>query len=465
MSDSPKKPPLDMAMAIINQSTVKFFDRVASALGLSHDGKRDIYDIYGYPKSLGGSSGFEKMYSYCRRQGIANRLTFGMAKRCWRDGFNVLSDEEDKKSLVLTEEIKKLNRKGLAKKLEQADILNRIGRFSVLLVGVPDGRDLIEEVGVVRGDGFKSIFFKAYAYDGITIHSYETDILSPRFNLPLIYSVQRGQTRGDNEKDNSSAEALLVHWSRIVHLNENALDSEIEGMGYLEPIFNRILDLDKACGGSSEAYFRNAKGKIAFEVDKDFASSLVKKEYKDAFQEGAENFTNQFKDHITALGSKVSSIDTPHASPLDTVKVLLWEISGYSGFPIRILTGEGSGQLAGSEDQLAVNQVVADRQRIVCTSWLINVLEILQKANMLTFDESWVVDFPLQTATTEEQEAEINNKNADTLNKVVDAKTKQGGDGIKLGSALAAFGLGEIKHEDIDLDSEPLDDNEALEEE
>lgn len=442
---------IDLAKTLINQYTAKLFDRVGRMLGMSHDGKRDLYQIYGYDTSLSGNQGFERMYAYSRRQGIANRLTFGIAKRCWRDGFNILADQDDPDSSVLIDEIKKLNRAGLTKKLEQADILNRIGRFSVLLVGIPDGRDLSEPVGNVRGDGFKSIFFKTYAYDGVEIHAREMDKNSPRYNLPVIYSVQRGQTRDGLEKDVGVTEALFVHWTRIVHLNEQALDSDVEGMGYLEPIFNRILDLDKACGGSAEAYFRNAKGKIAYEIDKDFALDLTNDDVKKAFNTAAEKFTNEYQDHVMGQGSKIKTLDTPHDSPLDTVKVLLWEISGYSGLPIRILTGEGSGQLAGSEDQLAYNQIIADRQRLVCTMWLWRVLEILDTAAMIKLDDFWVVDFPLQTAVTEAQQTDIDNKKSDTLNKIVHAKNLPGGDGLDIDSALSSLGLGDIKYDEINL--------------
>ena len=438
--------------------TTSFFNRIGSMLGLSHNDKRDVYDIYGYDESLSGDHGFARMYGYSRRQGIANRLTFGMAKTCWRDGFDVLADPDDDNSTQLVEELKQLQKRGLNKKLEQADILNRIGRFSVLLVGVPDGRELKEPVGPVSGDGLKSIYFKAFAYDGIQIHKQVSDAKDPRFGMPELYQVQQGARRGDNDKDTTGGQSLIVHWTRIAHLNENALDSEIEGMGALEPIFNRILDLDKACGGSAEAYFRNARGKIGYEIDKDFAASLLTDPTaKAAFDEGAEKFTNEWQDHTVAAGAKVKTLDTPHDSPLDTIKCALWEIAGYSAHPIRILTGEGSGQLAGSEDQLAMNQVIADRQRMFCSQITMRVLEILDSAGMIELDDSWTVVFPRQKAATEEKQAETDNKKADTLAKVTQAKSSPGGDAIDLDSALDAVGLSDIKTESINLDDDELE--------
>ena len=417
---------------------------MTNLLGVSHDGKRNLNEIYGYPESV--SVDFQNLYQLARRDGIANRLTHGTARTCWREGFKIVDDEENE---FLTDEINKLNKKGLISKLERADILNRIGSFSVLFVGVPDGLPTREPVGPVTGDGFKSIYFKPFAYDGIEVSGTIQDLKDPRFGLPEFYTVQK-QSRGDTNKD-VSASSMVVHWTRIIHMNEGALDSDLEGMGYLEPIYNRLLDINKTTGGASEAYFRNAKGKIAYEVDKDFAATLTG-ESKDALDEGAKKLTNEYQDHTFAAGSTVKTLVTPHYTPKDTVMVALWAVAGYSGYPIRILTGEGSGQLAGSEDQLALNAIISDRQNLVCSDWVVRFFEILAMAGMVKWDDSWEVEFPKQSTTTEIQQADLDNKKADTLDKVSRAKTSIGGDEINYRSALDELGLEEIKTEAVDDD-------------
>ena len=240
-----------------------FRNQVTGLLGLSHNGKRDLYDVYGYPKSLAGDKGFALMYQYSRREGISNRITWGMAKSCWRDGFNVVvKGDDDIETEVLSDQIEAIERAGFNRKIEQADILNRIGRFSVLFVGVPDGREPHEEIGPVSGgeSNLDLLYFVPFAYDGIVIDNLVQDTTSPRYGLPEFYTLMKSPSESSEKA--AEMKSIRAHWSRVIHLNENALDSEIEGMGALEPVFNRILDIDKACGGSSEAYFRNAKGKI-----------------------------------------------------------------------------------------------------------------------------------------------------------------------------------------------------------
>ncbi len=426
-------------------------------LGLSHDGKRNINEIYGYPENLSGDVGFQLMYAMAKRKGIANKLTFGTARTCWRSSFEVFDGQDDDANEVLEDEISKLTKKMLINKLERADILNRIGQFSVLFVGVPDGREASEPVGRVTGDGYKSIYFKPFAYDGIQISKIEDDPKNPRFGLPLLYQVQK-MNRGDVEKD-TELSAMIVHHSRIIHMNEGALDSDVEGMAYLEPIYDRITDINKAIGGSSEYYFRNAKGKIVFEVDKDFASSSLDENNKKAMDEGAKKFTNDAQDHLYTAGAKAYSINTPHASPVDTVKVALWEIAGYSGYPLRILTGEGSGQLAGSEDQLALNAIISDRQETVCTNWVVNLFEILAMAGMVEWKDTYDVRFPKQEAVTEMQQVEVDDKKSMTMLRIAQAASQVGGDEIDVRSAFDELGLKDVKTDSL---PPPVDDETIL---
>lgn len=427
-------------------------------LGVSHNGKRDIYDIYGYPDDLGGSVGFEFMYRYASRQGVSNRITYGVAHSCWRDGFEVRLDPDDEDSVQLDEELRELNRRGLTRKLEAVDVLGRIGRFSVLYVGLPDGKQPDEEAGSVPATRLKDVYFQPYAYDSVEISAYESDPKSPRYGLPVLYELFR-ITRRSNEKDRGRLQSMRVHWSRVVHIAEGALDSDIEGLGALEPVFNRLLDLDKTCGGSSEAYFRNARRVIAYEIEKEFAQSLIgDTTAKEAFDTAVEKFTNEWQDQITLTGAKANSLQVEHQSPKDTVLVALWEISGYTGIPIRILTGEGAGQLAGSEDQLAYNNLIADRQRLHCAAMVEGVLQVFARAGMLGYDPQWAVVFPPQQASTELQRAEVGYKRAQSVDVVARALSTAGGAEFDAESVLRACELSDIEVMALD-DLPPLPDS------
>ncbi len=425
--------------------------------GIGQSGKRNYYDVYDYADNYN----FRLGYKAIRREGVAQRVVMGVASSCWRNGFTVKEgvrdDDENNDEDILSEQINKLNRKQLFSRMERADVLNRIGDFSILFVGVPDGLDFNEPVGTVSGDGFQSIYFRPFAYDGVTIAKYDTNPESERYGLPELYQLQV-MGRGDTEKTQDT-QPIIAHYTRCIHMAENLLDSDVEGIPAIEPIYNRICDIDKATGGAAEAYFRNARGKIAFEIDPEFSSELIQNETaKEAFDEAGKKFTNDWQDQITAVGAKVSSIVTPHASPLDTIKTALWAISGNTGIPIRVLTGEGSGQLAGAEDRLAYNALISDRQDHVCSLWVTNLLEILDDAGMIELPDSYYIDYPLDEPLTAYDKAELANKRADTLTKLTTASSSMAGDSINLQSALEFFDLDDIAVDEFD----ELDDVDPL---
>lgn len=416
-------------------------------IGLSHNGKRNTYDIYGYPESLSGESGFLRMYQLSKRMGIAKRITWGIPKSCWRDGFKLYeSDEDDAKELDI-QELDKLLKTDLIRKIERADVLNRIGKFSCLYIGIPSD-DPMTPIWESKGRDISKLFFRPFAYDGIQISGTVQDTTNERFGLPEYYQVQQ-MYRGDVEKD-TTARSMKVHWSRIIHMCEGALDSDIEGSGALEAVFNRLLDFDKTVGGSAEAYFRNARRIITQEVDPNFATALQSsEEAMKAFQEKTEAFTNEQKDYLVSSGSKIGQLQVQHASPLDTAKVILWEVAGETGIRMRILTGEGAGQLAGSEDQVSYNAIIADRQAHDCTYWLQDLFTKLSMAKLIELPETYDIRFPVQEAVTEMQQTDVNFKKSQTIKNVVDSANTPSGDSIDVVKTLKSLDI-EVTEEGIE---------------
>lgn len=378
-----------------------------SYLGVSKNGKRDIYSIYGY----NNTTSFKQFYELFEREAVANRICKAIANSSWRDGFEIESSEKAK------EVIETLKGKFL-KEIERADILNRIGRYSLLYVGVPDGRNSKEEIGVINPNQLDEIYFKAYSEDGAQITNYDTDVKSKRCGMPLMYSLSVSSL-GEKENINNSG-TKQVHWSRVIHLAEGALDNDIEGISCLKPVLNDLLDLRKVTGGSAEAYYRNARPKMHFNAKDGFNNSMSEADRKD-LADKTEQFNDDFLQVIRTNGIDVNVLNTPHASPLDTVKVILWNISGCTGIPIRVLTGEGAGQLAGSTDRESYNQLIDDRQKTFCTEKVNDFIELLKRCGIVDKSEEVEIIFNKAGGMSEVEQAEVSNKKADTLVKLSQA--------------------------------------------
>lgn len=404
--------------AFNSETSISRRDLFSNGLFNTHGGERDMFEVLGYPMSLS----WEQLFVAYRRMGIATRLTRGIARSCWRDIPEIKVDDEQ----VYEEELKILAKKRMFRKLEQADTLNRIGRFSILFVGVQDGEKPDQPLGKAFGGekAINDIYFQAYSEDGTEVVEYEEEPSNPRFGMPVKYQLTT-RTVG-NEKLQVDTTSRIVHWTRVVHIAEDALDNDLEGMSALEPIFNWLIDLIKSEGGSSEAYWINAQRILAF-MAKEGVGNADPEELEQLKKE-IEEFTNGMRNGIRLGNVDVKSIDTTMIDPKETILGALKLIAGATGIPLRILTGEGGGQTTGSEDKAAYNTLIKDRQDLMCSDWLMQVLNILGMSGVI--DELPInaeVDWPVNEALNELEKSEVRKNTGTALRDASQAISDIGG--------------------------------------
>lgn len=434
----PKSPPnwLNAAISTLSQ-------RITSTLfGVSKDGKRDINSIYGYKTQLS----FNDYYWMYKRGGLAKRIVDALPHSCWRDGIQVKVGDDQ----ILVDQINILQSFcKFTQKIERADVLNRIGKFSVLYVGVPDGNEPSEPLGRARPDRLKEVYFTPYAEDGVQIAEWETDPTSQRFGQPRMYQLQT-MSRGDSDKA-IIQKPIRVHWSRVVHIAEGLLDNEVEGTPALEAVFNTLEDLIKTTGGAAEAYFRNARNRFALQTDPKF-NSQIDATTKAALEEEAQRFQNDWQDFIRAGGIDVKPLVIPHNDPVGTAKVQIQILAGTTGIPQRILIGEGAGQLAGNEDKESYNQLIQDRKELYCSDWTMQVLRVLASAKMIDLPDDAVIFWPTPETLSAVDKADVATKNAQAFASIAAALSSPSVDGqISLTDALKiVFGDDEVAKVAID---------------
>jgi hypothetical protein len=383
---------------LIINATMARMSKLFDGFGVSDDGARDLNKVYGYNTN----PSFDQYFSMFKRSGVANRLCSAVPRACWREGLTINGDNDEP---VLVDELKELRRRGMFSKLERSDILNRVGSFSVLFVGVPDGMTADKPLGTSNADQLDEVYFTPYNEGTVNINKWVTDPLDPRFGLPESYELTPSD---ENVADSESTpiKSIVAHWSRVVHMAEGALSNDVYGLPYLSPVYNRILDLNKTIGGGAEAYFRNAVGKFALEVEKEF-KGVMDQAGKDALRTEVKNFTDGMQNYMRLNGMSAKSLSSPHQDPQSTADTILKEISAYTGLPIRILTGEGGGQYSGNEDKQSFNTIVSDRQGQICEPWLNNVLEILDDAEMIELPDNYSITWPLDESTSEKEKSEV----------------------------------------------------------
>ncbi len=416
--------------------------------GISPDGKRNYNELYGYGEQLA----YIDYFGMYKRGGIAHAVVAKLPKACWRELPKIKNGDIE----ILADELKMLKNMGFFRVLERSDILNRIGNFSVLLIGMPDGNDLNLPLGTANS--FEGMYFNPYSFDGTEIVKVDTDPASPRFGLPVLYQVRTTNLDQSKRKEQIFI-TRIVHYTRIIHLAEGALDSVIEGESSLEAPWNAMIDKNKVRGGSAEAYFRNARQKLALEVEKD-ATVNTDPEVVAALKENVENFQNGWEDVLRLNNMKANMLQPSLVSPRDSFDIAVEEISGTTGIPIRILTGKGGGQTTGTEDKAAWNALVLDRQEQECSLWLLQGLSIMAEAGLFKLPDNVEVEWSVQKSLNEKESTEANKNKATTLKAVVDA-VNLSQDDIDIQSVLDAVGLDDIKAVSVNIgdDDEDLDES------
>ena len=324
--------------------------------GITFKGKRDTYEIFGYQRQITNKD-YRDRYA---RGDIATRIVDCFPKACWRDGAKIQEDPDPKVSTDFEDAFISLNtRLHLWSTFERANILARLGTYSVLLIGSKDGR-LDQELP--KGSSPDDIIFvtpfsggggpaqrtpsgSSSSYMDATIQSFETDPSNPRFGLPLTYQLQRLDVA-------SPAMQKPVHWSRIIHVAEGTLDDEIYGQPCLENIWNRLDDWDKVMGGGAEAFFQRANAGLNLNLDKDVAiATTPDKESEQALKDEFEDYSNNITRLLKTRGMDVKQLGSDVADFSKSADAIITAIAGAKGIPKRILTGSEMGQLASGQDR------------------------------------------------------------------------------------------------------------------
>lgn len=363
MVEEPTKPQLRFSEAEQRMLSVlldrQLYMRMA---GLQFDGRRDLYDIFGYDRIV-TSTQYRDEYA---RGGIAKRIVNAFPKATWRGGVELYEDEDPKKSTPFEEAWGELEKKhGIWNTLQNADILAGQSTYSVILIGAPGELDteLPKDTKLLYlqpffggggpGDQGRSASTRTQASDAdVTIQTFVTDASDERFGQPLTYRIRRTDL-------SAPMFARDVHYTRIIHICEGALDNNVYGVPTLEAVWNLLFDLEKITGGGAESYFQRAKHTLTVNADKDmsFAASDIA-----ALKDKLEEYQHGITDIIATRGTEVKLLEGSTSQFGPNADAILKQIAGATGIPMRILVGSEMGTLASEQDAANFDSQVQDRR-------------------------------------------------------------------------------------------------------
>ena len=401
----------EVMAAFAQNSDVMARAAISNALGKQYRGNRDLYQVLGYERN----PTIDDYYATYRRQDIARTIVEAPAKTCWRKEPEIIDGTEETDSAFQEDVHTLFDEYRLLHYLERADIVSGIGQFGVLFIGFTDGRDLEEEVtpGTFSSDagGGEELPLDGLAYLApfserhVDVKEVELDPTNPRYGLPRLYEIEFEE--GNNTK-------TVVHWTRVIHVADRLLESEVYGRSRLEGVLNRLFDLEKVVGGVAEMTWRGADRKFVISVDPSLGQVLDRKEFEKEFDEMIHNMRTA----AYAQGTEIHTIEGEVADPSGIVDKLLNLIAGETGIPKRMLIGSERGELASTQDRATWLERNSERQTAFCEPQMFRpLIDRLEFYDVLTdpSEEDWEIEWPPLFELNEVEQAETMHKRAQAL--------------------------------------------------
>ena len=291
-------------------------------------------------------------------------------EKAWRD----LSITPQKSSWYRTE-------KGhpIWERLRRGDELSGIGRYGILLLGIDDGKPLVEPVEGIGEDGQatgsntpqrKLLYVRAFDESQCPVSAWEKDVANPRYGQPIQYSVSFADPSGTGTREGALVNKQEVHWTRVVHLADNRGSSEVFGVPRLLPIYDNILGLRKLYCASPEMYYRGAFPGFSLETHPSLGGDVNID--KEALQGQMEAYTNSLQRYFVTKGLQAKSLAPQVVDPTPQIEAQIQAICIYHDCPKRIFMGSERGELASSQDDGSWNDNLAYRQNYYLTPCIIS---------------------------------------------------------------------------------------------
>lgn len=377
-------------------------------LGQSHQGQRDVYDSFGYPKIFRDDDLMAMYY----RNDIASRIIRAFPAATWRHYPDITDDsDEDNLSDFCEAWLELAEKHRVYSYLERADRLSGIGQFALLHMGFNDGKR--EDTPLEEGNA-PLIYLKPYSQSNVSVTQWDMDTQSPRYGLPEVFTVQQGNSSTNRERTPSMS--INVHWTRCIHISEFLEDDEFYGTPRLESVYNRLKDLEKVVGASAETYFQNSKKPISFEAADD-SQIADTDEAKSALQTQMDDFYHNLRPYLALQGLKANVLDTRVEDPSGIIDKLLDLIAGAIGIPKRILIGSERGELSSAQDENNWSARIDERRRNFAAPFILRpfIDALIKTGNLPQPEGAYYVDWDQGSTLGEQEKAQIGLQKAQAL--------------------------------------------------
>jgi len=307
------------------------------------DGKRPrAWCEYGFKEHLE----FADFYNAYRRRGIAFGAVDKLVNACWSTFPWLIEgdpDEESDTESAWEKQASKMFRPLFWSAFETADRYRLAARYSALILHFADNLNWDQPV---RRNS-KLIKMTPVWQSALKPTKFNEERSSIDFGEPTEWHYTESAKEG-------STQALTVHADRVFILG----DWRAGALGFLEPVFNNLVSMEKVEGGSGESFLKNAARQLSVSFDKEIDLSSLAQMYGVSLNELHEKFNEATRElnrgndvMLINQGATVNPLVSDVPDPTPTFNVNLQVVACGLDIPSKILVGMQTGERASSEDQ------------------------------------------------------------------------------------------------------------------
>lgn len=367
--------------------------RTGSGAGMQYGGRRDVYEVAGYPRSIRYRE-YSAMYD---RDGVAAEIVDMPVEVSWRRTPEVKGSAGF--DAVWSEMVDRLN---VFARLEALDKAARIGRYAVMVIGTR-GSDSPETPLESLSPDDVVYLSPPYPEGNADIVQWETDEKNPRYGMPTMYQLSHGSA------DGFSAPTRRVHWSRCIHVAEGTILGEVYGIPALQRVYNDLVDLQKLTASTPEAYWQEVAGLLMAEVTASPDSVGLSDDEVKALEQTLGDIYHDLRRVFIGQNVKLERLHGGEKDPGPASLLCFRRISAGSEIPMRMLFGSETGERSSTEDQKSFLGRMEERRSKHCEARILRpLIDRLQSVRGLPAGKYEIVWEALFTASeTEIAEANL----------------------------------------------------------
>lgn len=390
----------------------EFFTRTRLAAIMDKHG-RDLDAECGYPKENELTPSLYQLYY--DREGVATRVVSVLPEESWSQNPEVIESEDIKDSLFEQAWCDLEEKHNLYSRMLQADVLSGIGHFGIILLGINDGLDLAEPAFAVDMNGEaviskvprKLLYVRAFPETVVTVSEYERAVTNCRYGLPTYYTIAFQDYNSGCTTAPTDVVSRRVHWTRVIHIADNRMSSEVFGVPRMQPVLNRLMDLRKILGGAGEMFWRGAFPGYSFEVNPTLDPNNVEMN-SDKMKEQMESYANGLQRYLALSGVSAKSLAPQVADPTPMTDVEITVICITLGVPKRVFMGSEEAKLASTQDTKTWNKRLERRRLQYISPRIVKpFVDRLMVCNVIPFTTRYTVRWPDLEAKTDAEKATI----------------------------------------------------------